>query len=40
MNVSTFQIFAHHLADDGTPRAVLLPVAVVVDTLELPSGND
>jgi hypothetical protein len=35
MKVSTFQILAHHFADDGAPGAVLLQVAVVVDALEL-----
>jgi hypothetical protein len=35
MKVSTFQILAHHLADDGAPGAVLLLVAVVIDALEL-----
>jgi hypothetical protein len=35
MKVPTFQILAHHLADDGAPGAVLLPVAVVVDAFEL-----
>lgn len=35
MKVSTFQILAHHLADDGAPGAVLLPVAVVPDAREL-----
>jgi hypothetical protein len=35
VKVSTFQILAHHLADDGAPGAVLLLVAVVVDALEL-----
>jgi hypothetical protein len=35
MKVSTFQILAHHFADDGAPGAILLQVAVVVDALEL-----
>jgi hypothetical protein len=35
MQVSTFKIFAHHLADNPAPRAVLLVVALVVDALEL-----
>ena len=35
MKVSTLQILAHHLADDGAPGAVLLLVAVVIDALEL-----
>ena len=35
MKVSTFQILAHHLADDGAPGAVLLLVTVVIDALEL-----
>lgn len=34
-NVSTFQIFAQHLADDPAPGAVLLLIAVVVNALEL-----
>jgi hypothetical protein len=35
VKISTFQIPAHHLADDRAPGAVLLPVALVVDALEL-----
>jgi hypothetical protein len=35
MKVSTLQILAHHLADDGAPEAVLLLVTVVIDALEL-----
>jgi hypothetical protein len=36
MKVSTFEILAHHLAEDLPPGAVLLPVALVLDALELP----
>jgi hypothetical protein len=35
MKVSTLQVLAQDLADDGAPEAVLLLVAVVVDALEL-----
>ena len=35
MQIATFEILAHHLADDGTPAAVLLLITVVVDPLEL-----
>lgn len=35
VQVCTLQILTHHLADDGTPAAVLVLIAVVVDALEL-----
>ena len=35
MQISTFQILAHHLADDGAPAAVFLLIPIVVDALEL-----
>ena len=35
VKVSTFQILAHHLADDGAPGAVLLLVALFIDAFEL-----
>jgi len=35
MQISTFQILAHHLADDGTPTAILLLIPIVVNALEL-----
>jgi len=35
MEVSAFEIFAHDLADDLAPGAVLLVVALVVNALEL-----
>jgi len=35
MQISTFQILAHQLADDGAPAAVFLLIPIVVDALEL-----
>ena len=35
MQLSTFKILAHDLADNPAPGAVLLMVALVVDALEL-----
>ena len=35
MKVTAFEILAHHLADDGTPAAVLLLIPMVIDALEL-----
>jgi hypothetical protein len=35
MQISTFQILAHHLADDGTSTAILLLIPIVVNALEL-----
>jgi hypothetical protein len=34
IQISTFQILAPHLADDGTPTAILWLIAIVVNALE------